>query len=94
MVGEISDPLADCYVSGLDVETKETPTYDNESTAVTLTKIARLLPAAVTVALAVHDADDMAAWAARHDLLFIDAADIFQNESTVANILRAICSVA
>jgi len=32
MVGEIADPLVDCYVSGLDVETKETPTYDNEST--------------------------------------------------------------
>ena len=50
MVGEIADPLADCYVSGLDVETVATPTYDNESTAVTLTKIARLLPAAVTAA--------------------------------------------
>ena len=46
MVGEIADPLANCYVSGLDVETKKTPTYNNESTAVTLTKIARLLPAA------------------------------------------------
>ena len=61
MVGEIADPLADCYVSALDVETKETPTYDNESTAETLSKIAGLLPAAVMAVLAVPEADDMAA---------------------------------
>ena len=33
MIGKIAAPLANCYVSGLDVETKETPTYDNVSTA-------------------------------------------------------------
>ena len=47
MVGEIADPLVNYDVSCFNVKSKETPNYDNESAAVTLIKIARLLPAAV-----------------------------------------------
>ena len=90
MVGEIADPLVNYDVSYFNAESKETPNYDNESAAVILIKIARLLPAAVTATLAAPDADDIAAWASRYDLLLVDAGDIFQYENTAAKTLRAV----
>ncbi len=86
----VADPLAECDISALNFEVKETPTYDSESAAVALTKLARLLPSAVTATLADPDSDDVAAWAARHDLLSVDAGDVFQYESTAAKTLRAV----
>jgi len=61
-----------------------------ESAAVGLAKIARLLPSAVTAKISNPDAEDLAAWTARHDLLLVDAGDIFQYEHTAARTLRAI----
>ena len=44
----IADPLADFDLGALKVSSRNATTYDSESAAVTLTKLARLLPSAVT----------------------------------------------
>lgn len=97
LINDIADPIADNPLTEsaktvLTITVKETPTYDCESAAVALTKIARLLPAAVTAEIADPTADDLAAWTARHDLLLVDAGDIFQYDSTQARTLRAVSS--
>ena len=97
LIRDLADPIADNPLSEADkasltVTVKETPTYNCESAAVALTKIARLLPAAVTAEIADPTADDLAAWAARHDLLLVDAGDIFQYDTTQARTLRAVSS--
>ena len=94
LIRDLTDPIADSPLTekdkaSLTVTVKETPTYTCESAAVALTKIARLLPAAVTAEIADPTADDLAAWAARHDLLLVDAGDIFQYDSTQARTLRS-----
>ncbi len=95
VVRNLADPLSDQTLSdgvkdSLTVTVKETPTYDCESAAVALMKLARLLPAAVTAKIADPTADDLAAWALRHDLLLVDAGDIFQYDGTAARTLRAV----
>jgi len=97
IIRDLADPIADNPLSeqdraSLTVTVKETPTYDCESAAVALAKIARLLPAAVTAEIADPTADDLAAWAARHDFLLVDAGDIFQYDNTQARTLRAVGS--
>jgi len=88
----VDNPLSEAEKAALTVTVTETPTYNCESAAVALTKIARLLPAAVTAAIKDPTADDLAAWTARHDLLLVDAGDIFQYDSTQARTLRAVSS--
>lgn len=66
------------------------PAFGCDSAAVGLAKLARLLPAAVTAVLADAEADDLAAWSVRHDLLLVDAGDIFQYEQTAARTLSAV----
>jgi GTP cyclohydrolase II len=85
-------PLQEDARAALTVTVRETPTYDCESAAVALIKIARLLPAAVTAEIVDPTADDLAAWSARHDVLLVDAGDIFQYDSTQARTLRAVSS--
>ncbi|MDP6573175.1 MAG: GTP cyclohydrolase II [Rhodospirillales bacterium] len=90
-IRELADPLSDLqrpHFMGL--HPAEAALHGCDSAAVALTKLARLLPAAVTVRLTNADADDRAAWAARHDLLQVDAGDIFQYEITSARTLRAV----
>jgi len=95
----LADPLADPVAEGtlgeaeraeLAVTAKETPTYDCESAAVILARLARLLPAAVTVPVLDPSADDLAAWAHRQDLLLVDAGDIFQYDATSARRLSRV----
>ncbi len=90
-IRELADPLSDLqrpHFMGL--RPAEAALHGCDSAAVALTKLARLLPAAVTVRLTNADAEDRAAWAARHDLLQVDAGDIFQYEITSARTLRAV----
>ena len=86
----IADPLADFDLGALKVSSRNARTYDSESAAVTLTKLARLLPAAVTAPIESPDAEDLARWALRHDTVLIDAGDIFQYERTAARSLSLI----
>jgi len=89
-VYELSDPLVDSPPSAHGIEVEETETYDCENAAVSLAKIARLLPAVVTAVIADSEAEDLAAWAGRHDLLLVDAGDIFQYENVAARTLRKV----
>ena len=66
------------------------PVHGCDSAAVGLAKLARPLPAALVASLATPEAEDRAAWATRHDLLVVDAGDIFQYESTAARTLRPV----
>lgn len=61
-----------------------------EAAAVGLAKIARLLPAALVAPLTDPDAHDLAAWAARRNLILVDAGDIFQYERTAARTLTRV----
>ena len=64
--------------------------YSCETAAIGLAKLAPLLPAAVVAELAAPDADDLDAWVVRHDMLVVDAGDVFQYERTSARTLRAV----
>ena len=91
MILGLADPLSGFH----DMETPKLTVADAaahgcDSAAVGLAKLARLLPAAVTAKINNPEAGDVAAWSARHDLLLVDAGDIFQYEHTAARTLRAI----
>ena len=64
--------------------------YSCKTAAIGLVKLARLLPAAVVAVLATPDADDLEAWARRHDILVVDAGDVFQYEHTAARTLKIV----
>jgi GTP cyclohydrolase II len=55
-----------------------------------LAKTARLLPAAVIAGLRDEAAADLDAWALRHDLLSVDAGDVFQFLATAARYLKPV----
>ncbi|MDH5747914.1 MAG: GTP cyclohydrolase II [Rhodospirillales bacterium] len=74
----------------LGLKAESAPPYSCDSASVGLAKLARLLPSAVTVPLSDPEADDLARWASRHDILLVDAGDIFQYERTTARTLRAV----
>lgn len=86
----IADPLMEFDAGTVAFQCHETATYDSESAAVALAKLARLLPAALTAPIRVRDADDLAGWALRHDLMLIDSGDVFQYEKTAARSLRRV----
>ncbi len=90
IVRDIADPLRDPPPGTATLSLADAPAYGCDSAAVGLAKIARLLPAALTAELVAPDADDLAAWAGRHDLLLVDAGDIFQYEGTAARTLRPV----
>ena len=90
IISQIADPLATLETDSLSFESHETATYDSESAAVALAKLSRLLPAALTAPVQLNEADDLAAWAMRHDLLMIDSGDVFQYEKTAARTLRRV----
>jgi len=72
----------------LSVTVRENTGHDCAAAAVALSKIARLLPAAVTAEL--DDIDDVVAWANRHDFLTVDTGDIFQFENAAVRNLKRI----
>jgi GTP cyclohydrolase II len=57
--------------------------------AVELTKLARLLPAALAAAIAVP-AKDMQAWLAEHDLIAVSVADVVAYQENVARTLKPV----
>lgn len=91
MVHALADPLSAAEPipvspGGLN----EAAAYSCETAAVLLAKTARLLPAAVVAPIADPDADDLAKWASRHDLLWVDAGDVFQYDFTAARTLKPV----
>ncbi len=88
---ELADPLRrPAQPPDFAVDVAETPAYAAASAAVTLAKLARLLPAALVAPVRAADADDFAAWALRHDLLLVDAGDVFQYAPAQARSLRPV----
>lgn len=87
-IHRLADPLSRSGVEGLTPH--EATEFGWCSAAVGLVKIARLLPAAVTAGVGLNENEDLAAWAARHDLLLVDAGDVFQYEHTAARTLSAV----
>jgi len=90
IVHDLADPLADCDVSKINVRFNETSDYDSARAAVTLAKLARLLPAVAIAVLVEDDARDLAQWCVRRDLLLVDAGDIFQYENVAARTLKSV----
>ena len=92
LIHSLADPLAvlpEGAAGAVRDKFAAAPAYGCDSAAVGLAKLARL-PAAVTVVLADPEADDLAAWTGRHDLLLVDAGDIFQYEQTAARTLSPV----
>lgn len=91
LVHDLSDPLSRFSLPAAHpFEIAEAPTHGCESAAVKLCKTARLLPAAIVAAIRDPDAADLAVWAARGDLLMVDAGDVFQYEHIAARFLRPV----
>ncbi len=88
---EISDPLSALETTpgkGLDIA--GAGNFSCEAAAIGLVKLARLLPAAAVAVLNTPDADDLDAWVVRHDMLVVDAGDVFQYEHTAARTLKVV----
>lgn len=68
----------------------EAQPFSCESAAVQLAKTARLLPAALVAPIRDPAAGDLAAWSSRHDLLMVDAGDVFQYDHTAARTLKPV----
>lgn len=66
------------------------PVHGTHAAAVGLMKIARLLPSAIVSSIADPDARDLAGWAARRNLVLVDAGDVFQYERTAARTLKRV----
>jgi GTP cyclohydrolase II len=91
LVNALADPLADLPDTlAYGLKTQDAPPFSCDSAAVALAKLARLLPAAVVCSVTASEADDIAQWATRHDLLLVDAGDIFQYDSTAGRTLGAV----
>ncbi|NQV48525.1 MAG: GTP cyclohydrolase II [Rhodospirillaceae bacterium] len=89
-IHDLADPLSGIAGGALSVTYRDAPAYSCETAAVGLAKLARLLPAAIVADLVDPDADDLNAWAMRHDLLVVDGGDVFQYEHTAARTLKAV----
>jgi GTP cyclohydrolase II len=90
-IADMADPLAaPAGAPAVRLSAGPAPVHGCDSAAVGLCKAARLLPAAVTADLLDPAATDLGNWAGRHDLLLVDAGDIFQYEHTLARSLKAV----
>ncbi len=90
---DLANPLSDLKSKkeNLDIlQVKSAKQYSCESAGIGLAKISRLLPAALIAHIKDKDADVLDTWAIRHDLLVVDAGDIFQYEHTQARTLKAV----
>ncbi|MAO54216.1 MAG: GTP cyclohydrolase II [Rhodospirillaceae bacterium] len=96
LVDALADPAADpkaepaAKTNGdlADLDHRPAQAFDAWSAAVALTKVARLLPAAVTAAVP-YDGD-LENWAKRHDLMFVDAGDVFRQRLDEARTLTEV----
>ncbi len=92
-IATLANPLTDGGLDAalrdkLDVTIREDAGHDCASAAVSLSKLARLLPAAVTAPI--EDIDDVLLWANRHDLLSADTGDVFQYERAAVRNLKKV----
>jgi len=87
----LADPLTEAPTAELKRTTvQDVAKHGPQSAAVGLTKIARLLPAALVASIEDPESADLAGWVARRNLALVDAGDIFQYERTAARTLKRI----
>jgi len=87
----IADPLSPASeIDPQRLKSSAVARHSPHSAAVGLTKIARLLPAALVADLQDPDSADLAGWAARHDMVLVDSGDVFQYEHTAARLLKRV----
>lgn len=92
-IAALANPLVEAGVSPelrerLNVTVRVEPGHDCASASVSLSKLARLLPAAVTAQIG--DVGDIMAWANRHDFLSVDTGDVFQYEGAASRNLKRV----
>ena len=91
LVTRLSDPLferADGGAPPPGLGQRAARPFDAWSAAVALTKVARLLPAALTGVIQFDG--DLENWAKRHDLMFVDAGDVFRQRLDEARTLTEV----
>jgi len=87
----LADPLTEAPTAELKRTTVQAVAkHGPQSAAVGLTKIARLLPAALVATIEDPESADLAGWVSRRNLALVDAGDIFQYERTAARTLKRI----
>jgi len=95
LVRDLADPLAGARAAELRSRLKafkvgRVDAHSPEAAAVRLSKIARLLPAALVAPLDEAVADDLEAWVGRHDGVLVDAGDVFQYDAATARSLKRV----
>ena len=65
-----------------------------EAGPIGLAKVARLLPAALVARINDPEADDLAAWALRHDLLLVDWCRVQAAPAVAADLARYLAHLA
>ena len=76
----IANPLVDLNLQQISISSRIAQFFDSENAAITLTKLARLLPSALTAPLNSHEPLDLGDWSLRHKIVLVNAGDIFQYE--------------
>ena len=89
-INDIADPLGSCSLDPQEITVRDSQPYDSQSAAVMLSKLARLLPSVVCANLHDPDANDLFLWTSRHNLLLVDAGDVFQYDTTAARTLSKV----
>ncbi len=94
-IRNLADPLSEAGGDDVrrllgTVRVSQTDPFSCEAAAVQMAKMARLLPAAMVAEISDPTADDLAAWAVRHDLFTVDAGDVFQYDKTAARSLTPV----
>ena len=85
---QLADPLTQIPKSVLErANAAHVSAHGVETAAIGLSKIARLLPAAVIAEVNDPDSADFAGWISRRNLVMVDAGDVFQYERTAARTL-------
>lgn len=87
LTNPLSDPPA---VPTEELGVIEVENHSIEQAAVSLTKLARLLPAALVANITDPVAADVGAWSMRHQLLMVDAGDVFQYDRVASRALRQV----
>jgi GTP cyclohydrolase II len=87
----LADPLSEAPDLPRDkLDVREVDGHSGEQAAVLLTKLARLLPSAIVADIKDPLAADIGSWAARHQLLMVDAGDVFQYDRVASRALRPV----
>jgi len=87
---DIADRLTPCTLETQQITIRNSLPFDSQSAAVQLSKLARLLPAVMCAEINDDDAKDLFVWANRHNLMHVDAGDVFQYETTAARTLSVV----